>query len=114
MALTLSAADVAVMNFRNILNSGSVLLALSYDTPVCVRAGSLRELFRRIGGDWLIELPQPLSAAALRQIIDRVKLAGIKRQQRRSPLYPPPISTPRRSHCAPCGNISLLSKKRLG
>ena len=86
MALTLSAADATVMNFRNILNSGSVLLSLSYDTPVCVPAlGSLRELFRRIGG-----LADRTATAALcqrlRQIIDRVKLAGIKRQQRRSPL----------------------------
>ena len=87
MAVTMSGADVTVINFRNILNSGSVMLSLSYDTPACVPAqGSLRDLFRRIGGDWLIDLPQPLSAMGLRLIIDRVKSAGFKRKQQLLPL----------------------------
>lgn len=49
-----AAADLAVLPFREILNSGSAVLALSFDRPVLVPAlGSMPELQMRVGGDWV-------------------------------------------------------------
>ncbi len=50
----LSSADAAIFNFASILNSGSVLTALSLGTPVlCPRAGALTELAAAVGPDWV-------------------------------------------------------------
>jgi glycosyltransferase involved in cell wall biosynthesis len=87
MIAMLSAVDLTVTNFRRILNSGSVLLSLSYDTPVCGPAlGSLSNIARRLGDDWMMELPQPLSAGGLRAIIERAKLKAMKRRSQHAPL----------------------------
>ena len=49
-----AAADLAVFNFASILNSGSVLTALSLDTPVLAPArGSLLEVAEAVGPDWM-------------------------------------------------------------
>lgn len=49
-----AAADLAVLPFRRVLNSGSVLLSLSLDTPVLVPAvGSLVELAEDPGPAWV-------------------------------------------------------------
>ncbi|HYE52997.1 MAG TPA: glycosyltransferase [Azospirillaceae bacterium] len=54
MQLYLGAADLVVLPFRRILNSGSAILALSFDRPVLVPdLGSLRELQQAVGGDWV-------------------------------------------------------------
>jgi beta-1,4-mannosyltransferase len=65
-----AAADLAVLPFREILNSGSAVLALSFDRPVLVPAlGSMPELQTRVGGDWVRtytgELDAPELAAAI-------------------------------------------------
>ena len=50
----LAAADIFVAPFSRILNSSSVLLALSFDCGVLVPAtGALPELADAIGGDWV-------------------------------------------------------------
>lgn len=49
------AADLVVLPFASILNSGSAILALSFDRPVLVpAAGSLADLAQQIGSDWVI------------------------------------------------------------
>lgn len=58
------AADVVVLPYREILNSGTALLALSFDRPVLLpRAGAGAELTRRIGGDWVYTYEGELGAA---------------------------------------------------
>jgi len=54
MQLYLKAADLVVLPFRRILNSGSAILALSFDRPVLVAdLGSLRELQEAVGPEWV-------------------------------------------------------------
>lgn len=87
MIAMLSAADLTVLNFRSILNSGSALLSLSYDTPLCAPAlGSLREFARRLGSDWVMELPQPLADHELRALIEQAKSKAMKRRFQRALL----------------------------
>lgn len=50
----LGAANVVVLPFDNILNSGSALLALSFNRPVLApRLGSLPEIQQRVGARWV-------------------------------------------------------------
>ena len=52
--LYLRAADMAVFPFSEIFNSGSAILALSFDCPVLIpRQGSMLELQERVGADWV-------------------------------------------------------------
>ncbi len=61
-----AAADLAVLPFREILNSGSAVLALSFDRPVLVPAlGSMPELQTRVGGDWVRTYPGELNVPEL-------------------------------------------------
>jgi glycosyltransferase involved in cell wall biosynthesis len=54
MAIWLRAADLVVLPYRAIQNSGSALLALSADRPVVVPAlGAMRELQEAVGPDWV-------------------------------------------------------------
>jgi beta-1,4-mannosyltransferase len=54
LQLFFNAADMIVLPYRQILNSGSALLALSFNRPVLAPAiGSLPELAQIVGGDWL-------------------------------------------------------------
>jgi beta-1,4-mannosyltransferase len=53
-----AAADVVVLPFLEIMNSGSAILALSFDRPVLVPArGSLPELQAKVGADWVRTYP---------------------------------------------------------
>ncbi len=75
----ISAADLSIFNFQTILNSGSVLLSLSFDTPVVApRLGSLNEL-ADLGPQWFTPLTQPMTNAALRATIDQARAARILR-----------------------------------
>lgn len=48
------AADLVVLPYREILNSGSALLALSFDRPILVPLrGTLGELQAQVGADWV-------------------------------------------------------------
>ncbi|HWA71639.1 MAG TPA: glycosyltransferase [Polyangiaceae bacterium] len=48
------AADLVALPYREILNSGSAVLALGFDRPVLMpRKGAGEELARSIGGDWV-------------------------------------------------------------
>src|SRR5690606_36127483 len=57
------AADLVVLPYREILNSGTALLALSFDRPVLLpEAGAGDELTRRVGSEWVCTYEHELSA----------------------------------------------------
>lgn len=54
MQLYLQTANLVVLPYEDILNSGGALLALSFDRPVLVpRKGSMRELQAFVGEEWV-------------------------------------------------------------
>jgi glycosyltransferase involved in cell wall biosynthesis len=54
LAIILRAADLVVLPYSDIHNSGSVILALSLGVPVLVPAtAALQELRSRVGGEWV-------------------------------------------------------------
>jgi glycosyltransferase involved in cell wall biosynthesis len=78
----LRAADLVVLPFREITNSGSAVLALSFDRPVLVPAlGAMGELQAVVGRDWVHTYQGELTPGALRSALQRA-------------LVLPPTSTP--------------------
>jgi glycosyltransferase involved in cell wall biosynthesis len=68
---TVAAADLFVANFDTVLNSGSVVAALSLATPVIARrGGALVDLQAQVGPAWLALFDGALDATALRRLID--------------------------------------------
>lgn len=64
------AADVVVLPYNEILNSGSAILALSFDRPVVVPArGPLIELRGQTGPEWVQTYEGNLTAATLAQAL---------------------------------------------
>lgn len=71
MATILAASDGFVLNHQRILNSGSLLLALSFNRRVLVRAqGSVAELAAEVGRDWVETFDEALDDATLRRFLD--------------------------------------------
>jgi glycosyltransferase involved in cell wall biosynthesis len=69
LALIYAAADLAVFNFSSVLNSGSVMTALSLDKRVLAPAlGSLVEVAEAVGPDWM-RLVERLTPEALREAV---------------------------------------------
>lgn len=67
----ISAADVIVLPYREILNSGSALLALSFNRPVVVPdRGSMGELQREFGEGWVRTFPGELTTAVLEDALE--------------------------------------------
>jgi beta-1,4-mannosyltransferase len=65
-----AASDVVVLPFLEIMNSGSAILALSFDRPVLVPAiGSLPELRARVGADWVRTYPGEFNVEELASAI---------------------------------------------
>lgn len=65
------ASDLVVFPYRDILNSSSALLALSFDRPVLVpRLGSMAELRECVGEDWVATYEGELTPSALRQAVE--------------------------------------------
>ena len=63
------AADAIVLPFDGILNSGSVLLALSFNRVVLApRLGALPEIQERVGAQWLRLYDGPLTGEHLQQL----------------------------------------------
>ncbi|MCH7903663.1 MAG: glycosyltransferase [Armatimonadetes bacterium] len=64
------ATDLAVFPYKNILNSGSALMALSFDVPVLVPGiGSMPELKQTIGEDWVMTYQGEISSAHLQAAV---------------------------------------------
>lgn len=73
-ATTVAAADLFAANFDAILNSGSVIAALSLDRPVLApRLGALADLAAQVGPGWLALFDGPLTADTLRSHLDTVR-----------------------------------------
>ena len=67
----LRAADLVVLPFRDITNSGSALLALSFDRPVLVPArGAMGELQTLAGADWVCTYDGDLTPELLARALD--------------------------------------------
>jgi beta-1,4-mannosyltransferase len=90
MQFYLQAADLVVLPFRDILNSGSAVLALSFDKPVLVpRAGALVELASQIGDDWVMTYDGHLTPEILEAALGRAQTM----RGRTAPLEPLSWST---------------------
>jgi glycosyltransferase involved in cell wall biosynthesis len=71
-----SAADAAISNGDGLLNSGTVLTALSLNRPVIApRSGSQPEIQQRVGDAWCVLFDAPLTTAALRRALDQSETA---------------------------------------
>ena len=67
----LRAADLVVLPFRDITNSASALLALSFDRPVLVPAlGAMGELQALAGADWVRTYDEDLTPGLLARALD--------------------------------------------
>ena len=65
------AADLVVLPYRKVLNSGAAMLALSADRPVLVPAlGSLVELRQQVGDDWVRTFEGEIDRDVLRDALD--------------------------------------------
>jgi beta-1,4-mannosyltransferase len=81
MHLYLNACDLAAFPYRDILNSGSAILALSFDRPALVPArGAMAELREAAGADWIYtfdgDLTGPALAMALERAVDAARPAA--------------------------------------
>jgi Glycosyltransferase len=66
----LAAADLLVFPYKDILNSGSALLALSFDRPVLVpNRGAMQELQQAVGPDWVRTYDGDLNEETLRDAL---------------------------------------------
>jgi glycosyltransferase involved in cell wall biosynthesis len=66
LATWLRAADVVVLPYSRIQNSGSAILALSADRPVVVPAiGAMTELRQQVGSNWVYTFEGDLTAEVL-------------------------------------------------
>jgi glycosyltransferase involved in cell wall biosynthesis len=69
----MNAADLVVLPFRDILNSASALLALSFNRPILVpNRGSLPELAGLIGHEWVMTYDGNISAAVLSNALQQL------------------------------------------
>lgn len=74
LQIHLNAADLVVTPFTHITNSGSVILALSFDRPVLVPiTGSMVDLMAQVGEPWIIPLEGPINGAKLGHAMERAQ-----------------------------------------
>jgi len=67
----LAAADLIALPFRDVLNSGSVVLALSFARPVLVpRTETFAELARTVGSEWVMIYDGEIDSAKLSRSLD--------------------------------------------
>lgn len=101
--LYLRAADLVVLPYAEILNSGSSLLALSFDRPILVPGmGSLRELQEQVGADWVRTYDGALGPDVLR---DGMRWALGTRRAVAAPLEPFDWSTVARGTLEAFGRV---------
>jgi beta-1,4-mannosyltransferase len=69
-----TAADLCVLAYRKIFNSGTAMLSLSFSTPVLVSASpSMSELQAVVGRDWLRIFSGPLTPALIEESVDHFR-----------------------------------------
>ena len=70
----LTASDLIVLPYSEILNSGSAFLGLSFDRPILVPGvGALPELRRAVGDEWVHTYQGEIDTRALQQAINWVR-----------------------------------------
>lgn len=75
VAKYLDASNLVVLPYRQILNSGAALLALSLNRPVLVPdQGSMGDLKEDFGGDWVRTFSRDLDSGELEQALDWASL----------------------------------------
>ena len=81
LALEIAASAVIVLPYRDMVNSGAALLALSLGRPVLVPSTeSTRALQSEVGGSWVMTYTPPLSVDDVEASLDRVEdLLGVDR-----------------------------------
>lgn len=71
-------AELVVLPYRNLHNSGSLLLALSLDRPVLApNTDTVRELRSEVGDDWVFTYEGELTSKALENAAERVHLREV-------------------------------------
>ena len=84
LQLYFNAADLLVFPYKDILNSGSALLGLSFDRPVLVpRLGAMAELQNSVGSNWVRTYEGELNPAILAEAMD---WALTEKRGQRAPL----------------------------
>ncbi|EOR23317.1 glycosyltransferase [Niallia nealsonii AAU1] len=74
MQLYLNSSDIIVLPYKDILNSGSALLSLSFGKPILVpNKGALRELKKDIGEEWVLTYEGELTSQLLVQALKEVE-----------------------------------------
>lgn len=87
------ASDLSVFNFSNILNSGSVITALSLGAPCLAPAkGAISELAAQVGPEWLRAFDGPLSPERLRGALDQARGAAPRGAPDLSPNEPKAVA----------------------
>lgn len=85
LQLFLNAADVVVLPFREVLNSASALLALSFDRPILVpRKGALEELQKDLGAGWVRTFSGELTSG---ELAEALQWATCSSRQGGAPLH---------------------------
>lgn len=65
-----NAADLVVLPFTKIWNSGSAMLALSFDRPILVPArGCFSDLREQVGAEWIRTYPENLTSSELQEAL---------------------------------------------
>jgi beta-1,4-mannosyltransferase len=78
LSLYLSAADYIILPYKAILNSGALLLALSFNKPVIApHMGAIVSMQRELGTQWVYSYADDLTPTSLRDAI--ATLDGIQR-----------------------------------
>lgn len=71
------AADLVALPYRNVFNSGSAIMALSFATPVLVpRLGAMAELEETVGSGWVQTYQGELTPHVLRSAMESVPRIG--------------------------------------
>lgn len=66
LAIFMSAADTVILPYKSILNSGALLLALSYNRPVIApHMGAVAELQKKLGRQWIYGYASDLTPTSL-------------------------------------------------
>lgn len=76
LSVEVGRAQLVVLPYKEMHNSGAVLLALSLDRPVLVpRSGHSRALAQEVGAGWVLEYDGPLTAEVLRSALAQARSA---------------------------------------
>jgi beta-1,4-mannosyltransferase len=69
----MSAADTVILPYKSILNSGALLLALSFNKPVIApHIGAFVELQNELGSQWIYSYDSELNAAELGSMLQKL------------------------------------------